>query len=98
MSIVPSLTAGPPPVSAIAWALVYSYGPFKAIQLGVVMILRDYLLVGIVVATILWYVAFPVSHESRALTRLQAVFKSCPGVAAVTFYARRLLGGVGLRI
>ena len=54
LDMFPLSTAVHYPVSAIAWALVYSYSPFKAIELGVVMILRDYLLVGMVVATILW--------------------------------------------
>ncbi|KAI0938370.1 hypothetical protein AcV5_000065 [Taiwanofungus camphoratus] len=42
-------------VSAIAWSLVYSYTPYRALQLVFLMIFRDYLLVGIVVATILWF-------------------------------------------
>lgn len=42
-------------VAAIAWSVVYSYGPLQAIQLALLMILRDYLLVGIVIATLLWY-------------------------------------------
>lgn len=66
LNIVPTLTAVPHPVSAIAWALVYSYSPFKAIQLGVVMILRDYLLVGIVVATLLWYASCLPTNRARS--------------------------------
>lgn len=39
----------------MAWAVVYSYSIFETIELAVFMIVRDYLLTGIVVATILWY-------------------------------------------
>ena len=42
-------------MSAIAWSVVYSYSVWEALQLALLMIFRDYLLVGIVVATILWY-------------------------------------------
>jgi len=42
-------------VSAIAWSLVYSYSPFEAIRLALLMIFRDYLLVGASVATLLWF-------------------------------------------
>ncbi len=41
-------------VSAIAWAVVYSYSIFDTIKLTVLMILRDYLLSGIIIASILW--------------------------------------------
>ncbi|KAI0341392.1 UNC-50-like protein [Trametopsis cervina] len=44
-------------VSALAWSVVYSYSPFEALQLALLMILRDYLLVGIVLATIMWFFA-----------------------------------------
>lgn len=43
-------------VSAVAWSVVYSYGLLQTIELALLMILRDYLLVGIVIATLLWYV------------------------------------------
>lgn len=41
-------------MSAVAWAVVYSYSFLETIQLALFMIVRDYLLTGIVVATILW--------------------------------------------
>ncbi|ESK87671.1 hypothetical protein Moror_1893 [Moniliophthora roreri MCA 2997] len=41
-------------VAAIAWSLVYSYSVFEAIELVFLMITRDFLLSGIVVATVLW--------------------------------------------
>ena len=53
------------PVSAIAWSVVYMYGVLGAIRLAFFMIARDYLLTGVVVATILWYVRalpLPLSH------------------------------------
>ncbi|TFY59721.1 hypothetical protein EVJ58_g5603 [Rhodofomes roseus] len=42
-------------VSAIAWSVVYSYSPFQAIELAFLMIFRDYLLVGAIMATLLWF-------------------------------------------
>ena len=45
-------------VSAFAWAVVYSYNPLRAIELAIVMVLRDYLLVGAVVASFLWYALY----------------------------------------
>lgn len=42
-------------VSAVAWSVVYSYGIWGAIELAILMIIRDYLLVGALIATILWY-------------------------------------------
>ena len=43
-------------VSAIAWSVVYSYGVVQTVQLALLMIFRDYFLVGLVVATLLWCV------------------------------------------
>jgi len=42
-------------VSAVAWGVVYSYAPLQVIKLAVLMILRDYLIVGISIATLLWF-------------------------------------------
>ncbi|PIL27859.1 hypothetical protein GSI_11013 [Ganoderma sinense ZZ0214-1] len=42
-------------VSAVAWSVVYSYTVWGAIELAFLMIVRDYLLVGVLVATILWF-------------------------------------------
>jgi len=44
-------------VSAIAWSVTYAYTPLQAIQLALLMIFRDYLLVGVVVASFLWFFA-----------------------------------------
>lgn len=43
-------------VAAVAWSIVYSYSPLQAVRLAFVMILRDYLLVGVLSATLLWFV------------------------------------------
>ncbi|KAK7685078.1 hypothetical protein QCA50_011915 [Cerrena zonata] len=56
-------------VSALAWSFVYQLSPLGAIQLALLMIFRDYLLVGIVVATIVWLFAnkvlvSPPSHST----------------------------------
>ncbi|KAJ3748037.1 UNC-50 [Lentinula detonsa] len=58
-------------VSAILWSIAYSYPPRQALQLALIMILRDYLLTGLVVATVLWLVSnrllvAPPSHSSPA--------------------------------
>ncbi|KAG2120404.1 UNC-50 [Suillus discolor] len=56
-------------VAAVAWSIVYSYSPLQAVRLAFVMILRDYLLVGALSATLLWFFAnralvSPSSHSS----------------------------------
>lgn len=43
-------------VAAVAWSIVYSYSPLQAVRLAFVMILRDYLLIGVLSATLLWFV------------------------------------------
>lgn len=43
-------------VAAVAWSVVYSYGLAGCLKLALLMILRDFLLVGAVVATIFWSV------------------------------------------
>ena len=58
-------------VSAIAWGVVYSYSIVEMITLAVLMVLRDFLLSGFVVATILWFTAnklllSPPSHSTPA--------------------------------
>lgn len=58
-------------VSAVAWSVVYSYSPFECIKLALLMILRDYLFVGVIVATILWafsnnVLLSPPSHTAAA--------------------------------
>ncbi|OCH88399.1 UNC-50-like protein [Obba rivulosa] len=63
-------------VAAVAWSVVYSYTPLQAIQLALVMIIRDYLLVGIVVATILWafsnnVLLSPPSHSAPTDSRVE---------------------------
>jgi len=63
-------------VSAIAWAVVYSYSIFDTIKLTVLMILRDYLLSGIIIASILWFFSnqlllSPPSHSTPADSRVE---------------------------
>ncbi|KAF8067747.1 UNC-50 [Lyophyllum atratum] len=63
-------------VSAIAWAVVYQYSIFEAIELAFFMIVRDYLLTGAVVATILWFVSnrlllSPPSHTTPADSQVE---------------------------
>jgi hypothetical protein len=58
-------------VSAIAWGVVYSYSIVEMITLAVLMVLRDFLLSGFIVATILWFTAnklllSPPSHSTPA--------------------------------
>ncbi|KAF8880064.1 UNC-50-like protein [Infundibulicybe gibba] len=58
-------------VSAIAWAVVYSYSVFETIKLACFMILRDYLLSGIIISTLLWFTSnrlllSPPSHSTPA--------------------------------
>ena len=41
-------------MSAVAWGVVYSYNIGDMLGIALMMVLRDFLLSGIVVATILW--------------------------------------------
>lgn len=41
-------------VAAVAWSVVYSYGLVGCFKLALLMIIRDFLLVGMVVATVFW--------------------------------------------
>ncbi|KAM6492534.1 UNC-50 [Amanita muscaria] len=63
-------------VSAVAWAVVYSYGIPGTIKLTLLMILRDYLLSGIIIASILWFISnklllSPPSHTTPADSRVE---------------------------
>ncbi|KZT18939.1 UNC-50-like protein [Neolentinus lepideus HHB14362 ss-1] len=63
-------------VAAIAWSVVYSFGVLDAIRLAFLMIFRDYLLIGIINATILWFTAnrlllSPPSHTSLTDTAVE---------------------------
>jgi len=58
-------------VSAVIWSVVYSYTPLEALRLAFLMIFRDFLLCGAVIATILWFVSnrillSPPSHSTPA--------------------------------
>ncbi|THU96241.1 UNC-50 [Dendrothele bispora CBS 962.96] len=58
-------------VSAVAWSVAYSFSLLEAIQLAFFMVFRDYLLTGIIVATILWLTSnklllAPPSHSTPA--------------------------------
>ncbi|OSX63754.1 hypothetical protein POSPLADRAFT_1139493, partial [Postia placenta MAD-698-R-SB12] len=70
------LIAGCLCVSAIAWSVVYSYSPLQAVKLALFMILRDFLLVGAVIATILWFFSnrmllSPPSHSAPSDSRVE---------------------------
>jgi hypothetical protein len=58
-------------VAAIIWAVVYSFTFFEGVRLIFLMIFRDFLLVGILVATFLWFFSnrvllSPPSHSTPA--------------------------------
>ena len=40
--------------AALAWSIVWSYGLYDAIRLVFLMVSRDFLLVGVISATLLW--------------------------------------------
>ena len=41
-------------VSAIAWGIVYSYSVQEILNIALLMIFRDFLVSGVVIATLLW--------------------------------------------
>ena len=41
-------------VSAIAWGIVYSYNVREILNVAFLMIFRDFLLSGVIIATLLW--------------------------------------------
>ena len=40
--------------AALAWSVIWSYGLYDAIRLVFLMVSRDFLLVGVISATLLW--------------------------------------------
>ncbi|KAF8237381.1 UNC-50 [Tricholoma matsutake] len=63
-------------VSAVAWSVVYSYSIFETIELAFFMVVRDYLLTGMAVATVLWFISnrlllSPPSHSTPADSRVE---------------------------
>ncbi|KAG5353426.1 hypothetical protein C0989_006944 [Termitomyces sp. Mn162] len=63
-------------VAAVAWAVVYSYNIFDTLKLAFLMILRDYLFSGFIMATILWLVSnrmllSPPSHTTPADSQVE---------------------------
>lgn len=63
-------------VSAVAWSVVYSYTPFQAIRLALLMIIRDYLFFGALMATIMWCVIMFTVLVSRMLNSLSRFFSN----------------------
>ncbi|KAJ3560940.1 hypothetical protein NP233_g10509 [Leucocoprinus birnbaumii] len=58
-------------IAAIAWGVVYKLGLWGTLSLALFMVLRDFLLSGIIVATILWFISnrvllSPPSHSTPA--------------------------------
>ncbi|KAF9003340.1 UNC-50-like protein [Cyathus striatus] len=58
-------------VSAILWGVVYSYGITGTLTLAFLMIVRDFLLSGVLIATLIWFTAnrlllSPPSHSTPA--------------------------------
>ncbi|KAF8156847.1 UNC-50 [Crassisporium funariophilum] len=63
-------------VSAIAWGVVYSYDLGGMIQIAMFMIIRDFLLSGVIVATVIWFTAnrlllSPPSHSTPADSQVE---------------------------
>lgn len=53
-------------VVAVVWAVTYNLSPLQYLRLAAIMIIRDYLATGVVVATLLWRVfpRFPIENSS----------------------------------
>ncbi|KAF8500422.1 UNC-50-like protein [Russula emetica] len=70
------LIAGGMFAAALAWSVVWSYGLYNAIRLVFLMVSRDFLLVGVISATLLWFFAnrtllSPPSHSTPADTAVE---------------------------
>ncbi|KAI0041514.1 UNC-50-like protein [Auriscalpium vulgare] len=70
------LIAGCLVVSSIVWSVVWSYTAVSALRLAFLMIFRDFLLVGIAMATLLWFFAnrvllSPPTHSTPADTSVE---------------------------
>ena len=61
------------------------------------MILRDFLLVGIVVATILWLVP-PARWALRLTENVQGVLEQCPACSSITLDRGGFQSRVGIRV
>ena len=75
-------------VSAVAWSVVYSYGIWGAIELAILMIVRDYLLVGALIATTLWYESYNMWMTFRNSDH-QVFLQPGSSLPSVTLNARR---------
>jgi len=60
-------------VSAITWSIVYSFSPKQAIELGLLMVFRDFLLSGVLIATVLWFLSSRLIAQSPTSPADQAV-------------------------
>jgi UNC-50 family len=84
-------------VAALAWSVVYSYGLVDCFKLAVLMILRDFLLVGIIVATIFWLVSHA-GQPLRLIEPVQGILEQCPARPSITLNCGRFQGRVGIRV
>ena len=84
-------------VSAIAWGFVYSFGLVGTIRLAILMVLRDYLLTGIIVATIIWCVAC-LSITPALLPSAQVHRKPPSPLSSLTLHTSRRTRRMGLRV
>jgi hypothetical protein len=63
-------------VSAIAWGVVYSYSVQEILNIAILMIFRDFLVSGLVIATLLWFSAnrfllSPPSHSTSTDSKVE---------------------------
>jgi len=63
-------------VSAIAWGVVYSYSVLEILNIALFMIFRDFLVSGVIIATLLWFAAnrlllSPPSHSTSADSKVE---------------------------
>ncbi|TFK70823.1 UNC-50-like protein [Pluteus cervinus] len=70
------LLAGCLTVSAMVWSIVYHFGLSKFIEVAFMMILRDFFLSGILISTLIWFIAnrvlvSPPSHTSPTDTSIE---------------------------
>jgi hypothetical protein len=53
-------------VAGLAWSIVYSYSPVEALWVAFLMVFRDFLFVGVLVASLIWLDSFTLEFDVKS--------------------------------